>query len=149
MRAVIQRVIEASVTINDQTVGAIGRGLMVLVGCSDADGDDEIAWMARKIAGLRVFADEQKKMNLSVNQIGGQVLVVPNFTLYADVAKGRRPSFTHAAAPESAQPAFESLAKQLKAEGVKVQTGQFGEYMQVKLVNDGPVTLIVDSDGPH
>ena len=146
MRAVLQRVTEANVTINDQAVGTIGPGLAVLVGFSDADGDEEIAWMARKIAGLRIFGDEQGKMNLSVNEIQGQVLVVPNFTLYGDVTKGRRPSFTEAASPEQAQDAFARFIQRLKTEGLDVQTGQFGEYMQVALVNDGPVTLIVDTE---
>jgi len=146
MRAVIQRVIEASVTINDQTVGAIGPGLAVLVGFSDADGDEEIAWMACKIAGLRIFGDEQGKMNLSVNEIQGQVLVVPNFTLYGDVTKGRRPSFTEAASPAQAQDAFARFIQRLKTDGLDVQTGQFGEYMQVALVNDGPVALIMDTE---
>ena len=146
MRAVIQRVTEGCVTIDGEVVAAIGPGLAVLVGFCEADGDEEIAWMAHKIAGLRVFADDQGKMNLSVGDVQGQVLVVPNFTLYGDVTKGQRPSFTQAAAPEHAVDAFDGFAKRLEAEGVDVQTGQFGEHMHVALVNDGPVTLIVDTE---
>ncbi len=146
MRAVIQRVTEASVTIDGQVVGAIGPGLAVLVGFCETDGDEEIAWMARKIAGLRVFADDQEKMNLSVGDIHGQVLVVPNFTLYGNVAKGRRPSFTQAAARQQAEDAFHRFVRGLAAEGVQVQSGRFGQHMRVALVNDGPVTLIVDTD---
>ncbi len=146
MRAVVQRVSEASVTINGQQVAAIGPGLTVLIGFADADGDEQIAWMARKIAGLRIFADQQEKMNLSVEQIGGQVLAVPNFTLYGDVLKGRRPSFTSAAAPQQAEAAFNKFVEKLKAEGLEVQTGRFGEHMYVALVNDGPVTLIIDTN---
>ncbi len=145
MRAVIQRVTKGSVSVKGQIVGAIGPGLMVLVGFTATDGDEEIAWMARKIAGLRIFADEEGKMNLSARDIDGQVLVVPNFTLYGDVTKGRRPSFTAAASPQQAQEAFEEFVQRLKAEGIEVQTGQFGQYMQVEIVNDGPVTLIIDT----
>lgn len=146
MRAVIQRVSEASVTVDGQVIGAIGPGLAVLVGFCETDGDEEIAWMARKIAGLRVFADDQGKMNLSVSEVSGQVLIVPNFTLYGDVARGRRPSFTRAADPQDAEPAFERFGNRLEAEGVQVQSGQFGEHMHVGLVNDGPVTLILDAE---
>lgn len=145
MRVVIQRVTGARVNVDGEIVGAIGPGLMLLAGFTEADGDEEIRWMARKIAGLRIFADEQGKMNLAVNQVQGQVLVVPNFTLYGDVGKGRRPSFTDAANPAQAEEAFEKFVQRLKAEGLDVQTGQFGEHMQVALVNDGPVTLIVDT----
>ncbi len=146
MRVVIQRVSEASVTINGQQVAAIGPGLAVLIGFADADEDEQITWMARKIAGLRIFADQQEKMNLSVQQIGGQVLAVPNFTLYGDVLKGRRPSFTRAAAPQQAEEAFNRFIQKLQAEGLEVHTGRFGEHMQVELLNDGPVTLIIDTN---
>ena len=146
MRAVVQRVTQASVTIDGQVVGAIGPGLAVLVGFCDADGDAESGWLARKITGLRVFSDDQGKMNLSLEQVQGQILVVPNFTLYGDVARGRRPSFTQAADPARAEAAFARFVQDLGAKGHQVQTGQFGQYMQVALVNDGPVTLILDTD---
>ncbi len=140
MRAVIQRVRSARVTVDGEVVGAVGAGLLVLLGVAPGDGPGEVAWMADKVAGLRIFADDEGKMNRSVGDIGGGVLVVSQFTLYGDVAKGRRPSFGGAARPEVAAPLYEAVADALGA-----ARGRFGADMQVELVNDGPVTLVLDS----
>lgn len=140
MRAVVQRVAEARVEVEARTVGAIGRGLLVLLGVAPGDGPRQVAWMADKIANLRIFEDDAGKMNLSVRDVGGGVLVVSQFTLYGDAAKGRRPSFTGAAAPEIARPLYEAVADALGAE-----RGEFGAHMRVSLVNDGPVTLLLDT----
>lgn len=143
MRAVVQRVKHARVSVGEQTVGEIGAGLLVLLGIAPTDTEAEVVWMAGKIAGLRIFADEAGLMNRSVRDIGGEILVVSQFTLYGDVAKGRRPSFGKAARPEVAEPLYERAVALLSA-----QHGQFGADMQVALVNDGPVTLIVETPRP-
>ncbi|HRX04246.1 MAG: D-tyrosyl-tRNA(Tyr) deacylase [Anaerolineales bacterium] len=145
MRAVVQRVSEASVTVDGRTVGAIGRGFLVLLGVTHVDGEAEAVWLARKIAGLRIFEDEAGKFNRSLADEDGAVLVVSQFTLYGDARKGRRPSFTEAARPEHAEPLCDLFVDLLRAEGVAVETGIFGAMMAVHLVNDGPVTLLLDT----
>lgn len=144
MRVVLQRVSSASVTIEGRAVGSIGRGFLVLVGFSPTDSDEQLDWMADKIAGLRLFADAEGRMNRSLGNVGGAVLVVSQFTLYGDARKGRRPSFTDAAPPELAEPLYERFAGALRERGVAVETGEFGAMMDVALVNDGPVTLILE-----
>lgn len=145
MRAVLQRVSAARVVVAGQTVGEIARGWLALVGVSPADTPDAAAWLAEKVANLRCFPDDDGKMNLSVQDISGAVLAVSNFTLYADAAKGRRPSFVNAARPEQAEPLYQAFVNGLKAVGVPVRCGVFGADMQVELTNDGPVTLILDT----
>ncbi len=146
MRAVLQRVACASLTIDGQEKAQIGRGLVVLLGVCPGDTPEIAAKLAAKVAGLRVFEDAQGKMNLSLLDINGQALVVSNFTLYADCRQGRRPSYTGAAAPALAQPLYEEFAHQLRKNGVQqLQTGEFGADMQISLCNDGPVTLVLDS----
>ena len=145
MRAVVQRVTRARVVIEGETVGEIGRGLLVLLGVTHSDTAEVAAWLADKIVGLRVFNDADGKMNLSVADVGGGVLVVSQFTLYGDCQKGRRPSFIDAARPEVAIPLYEAFVNGVRALGVPAATGRFGAMMQVELVNDGPVTLILDS----
>ncbi len=145
MRAVIQRVAEARVTVAGEIVGEIGCGFLVLVGITHGDGPAEVAWLARKIAGLRLFEDADGKMNLALGEIKGAVLVVSQFTLYGDARKGRRPSFVGAARPEEAEPLYEAFCEQLVAAGLSVARGRFGASMQVALVNDGPVTLWLDT----
>lgn len=144
MRAVIQRVSRASVTINGRVTGSIGRGFLVLLGVAKTDGTAQVEWMADKIAGLRVFADNEGKMNRDLVAVGGAVLVVSQFTLYGDVSKGRRPSFIDAAPPETAVPLYEAFVAALRGRGLRVETGEFGAMMDVELVNDGPVTLVID-----
>lgn len=147
MRAVVQRVTRASVVVEGQTVGAIGRGLMILLGVAHGDGEEQAGWLAQKIAGLRIFEDDEGKMNLSLLDVGGSALVVSQFTLYADSRKGRRPSFTDAARPEVAEPLCDRFASLLREKGVaQVETGVFGAYMQVEIHNDGPVTLILERE---
>ena len=145
MRAVVQRVTEASVTVEGKTVGAIGPGLLVFLGVSREDTEKDGAYLAEKLAGLRIFEDEEEKMNRSVAQVGGSILLVSQFTLYGDVRHGKRPSFTQAAAPDVANRLYEQLADSLRAKGIPVATGQFQAHMEVALVNDGPVTIILDS----
>ncbi len=145
MRAVIQRVATAQVTVHGEVVGQIGRGFLVLLGVTAADGEGEAALLARKIARLRVFEDDGGKMNLALADVGGAVLAVSQFTLYADVRKGRRPSFIAAARPEQAEPLYQRFCTLLQAEGVPVQQGVFQAEMQVSLVNDGPVTIWMDT----
>lgn len=145
MRAVVQRVSQSEVTVGGKAVGSIGAGLMVLLGVGNEDGPQEAAYLADKIAGLRIFEDEEGKMNLSVEEIGGEVMVVSQFTLYGDCRKGRRPSFTDAAPPEKADSLYQAFVQALQARGLKVATGSFGEKMQVRLINNGPVTLILDT----
>ncbi len=145
MRAVIQRVSEASVTVDGQVVGAIGRGLLILLGVSHTDTATDAALLADKIAQLRIFSDQEGKFNLSVLDVGGETLVVSQFTLYADTRKGRRPSFTAAARPEIAAPLVDAFVDALRAHNLRVATGVFGAMMQVALINDGPVTLVIDS----
>lgn len=146
MKAVIQRVSEASVTIEDQVVAQIQSGLLVLIGIEDADGLEDLQWLSSKIANLRLFADANGVMNVSVKESGGDVLVVSQFTLHALTKKGNRPSYIKAARPELALPIYESFVQQMEIElGKKVQTGKFGADMKVALLNDGPVTLIIDT----
>lgn len=145
MRAVVQRVSRAQVTVGAEEAGVIERGLLVLLGVTHDDTPAQAQWLADKIVGLRIFADADDKMNLGVADVGGGVLVVSQFTLYGDCAKGRRPSFIAAAPPEIAIPLYEAFVNAVKAQGVPVATGRFGAMMQVELVNDGPVTLIVDA----
>ena len=149
MRVVVQRVSSAAVTVDGRTTGAIGPGLLVLAGFEEADGEADLAWMAGKIARLRLFADQDGVMNRSVVEAGGQVLAVSQFTLYASVRKGNRPSWSRAARGEISQPLFERFVARLSVElGQPVPTGVFGADMQVSLVNDGPVTLSIDSKAP-
>jgi D-aminoacyl-tRNA deacylase len=145
MRAVVQRVSSSRVVVAGEVVGAIGRGLLVLLGVRTADTAEQARWLADKVVGLRIFEDEQGKMNVSVADAGGSVLVVSQFTLYGDCSKGRRPSFIDAARPEVAEPLYEAFANAVRMQGVPVATGRFGAMMQVELVNDGPVTLILDT----
>jgi len=145
MRAVIQRVSEASVTVEGQVVGQINRGLLVLLGIGRGDGQSEAILLAEKIANLRIFPDDQGRFNRSVLDISGEVLIVSQFTLYADTRRGRRPSFTDAAAPEIAAPLVEAFAAALRERGLMVANGVFGAHMYVYLQNDGPVTVILDS----
>ena len=145
MRAVVQRVSQASVSVAGEVVAAIDRGFVVLLGITHGDGEAEAALLARKVVGLRVFEDAGGKMNVSLADAGGAVLVVSQFTLYGDVRKGRRPSFTDAAAPDVAEPLYRRFCELLRQEGVRVGQGVFQAHMAVSLVNDGPVTLWLDS----
>ncbi|MNM87350.1 D-tyrosyl-tRNA(Tyr) deacylase [compost metagenome] len=145
MRVVVQRCREARVNVGGETVGAIGPGLMLLVGVTHEDTEQDAAYLAEKIAGLRIFEDEAGKMNLAVTEIGGAILSVSQFTLYGDSRKGRRPNFMAAARPEMAEPLYERFNELLRAKGLTVETGVFGAEMDVGLTNWGPVTLIVDS----
>ncbi|MEX2655739.1 MAG: D-aminoacyl-tRNA deacylase [Acidimicrobiia bacterium] len=147
MRAVIQRVSRAEVTVDSELVGQIGRGLLVLVGVGPDDGEAEVEVLADKLVGLRIFPDDDGRMNRSVRDVGGGVLVVSQFTLYGDARKGRRPSFVSAAPPEVAEPLVADLVARLVAAGVQVGTGRFGAMMEVDLVNSGPVTLILEVAG--
>jgi D-tyrosyl-tRNA(Tyr) deacylase len=145
MRVVLQRVGEASVTVGGERISEIGRGLLLLVGVALGDGEAEASWLAGKIAGLRIFNDEAGKMNLSVRDVGGEVLAVSQFTLLADTRKGKRPSFVGAAQPEEAEPLFDHFCEGLRAAGIGcVKTGVFGAMMEVALVNDGPVTIVLE-----
>jgi len=144
MKVVLQRVSRAAVRVDGEVVGAIGAGYLVLVGFTRGDAHQQVQWMADKVVGLRLFPDEDGKMNLDVNETGGALLVVSQFTLYADARKGRRPSFVDAAPPENAAALYEHFVSELIARDVPVQTGDFGAKMDVELVNDGPVTLILD-----
>jgi D-tyrosyl-tRNA(Tyr) deacylase len=144
MRVVLQRVSRASVTIAGRIAGATGRGFCLLVGLTHGDTDATVDWMAEKVAGLRLFADAEGRMNLGLQEVGGALLVISQFTLYGDVAKGRRPSFVDAARPETAIPLYERFVAALRARGLEVATGEFGADMQVEIHNDGPVTLILE-----
>jgi len=144
MRIVLQRVSRASVTIGGRVAGAIDRGFCLLAGFAPSDTAAEVAWMAEKVSGLRLFADEAGKMNLGLAEVGGGVLVISQFTLYGDASKGRRPSFVDAARPEAAIPLYEAFVAALRARGLRVETGEFGADMQVEIHNDGPVTLILE-----
>jgi D-tyrosyl-tRNA(Tyr) deacylase len=145
LRVLLQRVDRASVTVRDELVSGIGPGLLLLVGVGKEDGFGEYDRLAERIVNLRVFEDEQGKMNRSLADVGGEILVVPQFTLYGDVRKGRRPSWDGAAPPEIAEDRVEAFAKALEARGATVKRGAFREHMEVELVNDGPVTLWIDS----
>lgn len=146
MRAVVQRVKEASVEVDGQVVGAIRGGLLVLLAVEGGDGREAVEWMARKLAGLRVFNDSEGKMNLSVEDVAGEILLVSQFTLYGDCRKGNRPSFVRSAGPELAEALYQSVGSELEKRGIRVGWGRFQAKMLVGLVNDGPVTLIVDSN---
>ncbi len=141
MRIILQRVTRGRVTVDGRTIAEIGLGLVILLGIGPEDGDEQIDYLVKKIANLRIFEDDEGKMNLSVLDVGGQAIVVSQFTLYADTRKGRRPSFTRAAPPEVANPLVDRFAERLTAQGVPTQTGEFGAHMQVEIHNDGPVTI--------
>ena len=146
MRVVIQRVAEASVTIENKVVASIEKGLLILVGIEDADTQEDIDWLVAKIAKIRIFGDENNVMNLSVQDIDGDIIVVSQFTLHAGTKKGNRPSYIKASKPEIAIPLYENFVRKLESEiGKKVQTGEFGADMKVSLLNDGPVTILIDS----
>jgi len=145
VRVVLQRVREASVRIDGEVVGRIGRGQLLLTGIGRDDDEETVEWMAEKVVGLRIFADEEGKMNRSLHEVEGQLLVVSQFTLYGDASKGRRPSFVAAAGPERAEPLYEAFLAALEERApAKVASGEFGAMMEVDLVNDGPVTLLLD-----
>lgn len=146
MKAILQRVTHAKVTIDGQVSGEIGTGFLVLLGVAPADTQEEALYLARKIAGLRVFTDENDKMNLSLKDVAGEVLVVSQFTLYGDCRKGKRPSFIAAARPGTAIPLYERFVAELMDHDLHVETGWFGADMEVSLINDGPVTLILDTE---
>jgi D-tyrosyl-tRNA(Tyr) deacylase len=148
MRAVLQRVSSGRVAVNNQNVAEIGRGLVILLGIGPADTQEQARFLAEKTAHLRIFEDEQGKMNLSVQEAGGQAIVVSQFTLYADTRKGRRPSFTDAAPPNLASPLVDFFAQQLNSLGVPTQTGEFGAHMLVEIHNDGPVTILLEAYSP-
>ena len=145
MKALLQRVTGASVSIDGKVVGRIGPGLVVFVGVAEGDTEKDVEYLVQKTAGLRIFADEEGKFNLSALDIRGELLLVSQFTLLADTKKGRRPSFTGAAPPERAEELFERFVEQAQATGLKVETGRFQQYMQVEIHNDGPVTIMLDS----
>jgi D-tyrosyl-tRNA(Tyr) deacylase len=147
MRVLIQRVSRAAVHIAGETVAAIGPGVLLLVAFKDGDGEADLAWMAEKVAHLRVFEDEAGKMNRSLLEVGGQALIVSQFTLYGDARKGRRPSFDASAPADKARPLFEKFVDNLTSRGIQTAAGRFQANMQVELVNDGPVTIILDSPG--
>ncbi len=146
MRAVVQRVSRASVTVGDEVTGQIGSGFLVLLGVAESDGATDLEWLVNKIVGLRVFEDDEGKMNRDIIEAGGAMLVVSQFTLLGDCRKGRRPSFVKAARPETANGTYESFCDAVRAKGIEVQTGRFQQHMDVELVNDGPVTLLIDSE---
>jgi D-tyrosyl-tRNA(Tyr) deacylase len=148
MRVLVQRVCSARVTVDGHEVGAIGPGLVLLVGIGRGDGPDEVAWIAKRVAGLRIFENDEGRMAHAVADVGGAVLAVPQFTLYGDCRRGRRPDFTAAALPDDAAPLFEAFCAHLRAAGLAVATGAFREHMHVELINDGPVTIWVEREPP-
>ncbi|MCA9005022.1 MAG: D-tyrosyl-tRNA(Tyr) deacylase [Planctomycetaceae bacterium] len=145
MRAVVQRVSRASVTVNGEITGEIEQGFLVLLGVEQGDTQDDVIYLAPKVAGLRVFEDADGKMNLSLSDVNGKMLVVSQFTLLGDCRKGRRPSFVNAARPEQANELYQSFVAEVRGQGIPVETGRFQEHMDVELVNDGPITLLLDS----
>lgn len=147
MRAVVQRVSQAAVKVEGKTAAQIGEGLLVLLGVGQEDSDKDATYLADKVANLRIFSDDDGRLNLSVLDIGGEVLIVSQFTLYGDCRRGRRPSFSNAAPPERARELYEKFTARLEENGVKIGTGVFQAHMEVSLVNDGPVTLIMSSQG--
>lgn len=147
MKLVIQRVSSASVQVEGEIVGTIGAGLLIYAGFHDDDDLSLLEWMARKVTSLRIFPDEEGRMNRSILDTGGSVCVVSQFTLYADARKGTRPSFVHAAKPERAEPLYEKFIQTIREKGVNVETGQFGAMMHVESINDGPVTILLEKEG--
>lgn len=145
MRAVVQRVLKAQVTVEQEVVGAINSGFMVLLGVEQGDTEKDAVYIATKLVGLRVFEDAEDKMNLSLQEVGGDILLVSQFTLLGDCRKGRRPAFVQAARPEEAASLYEKVTSEIERQGIKVATGRFQTHMEVSLVNDGPVTLLLDS----
>ena len=145
MKLVIQRVSKAKVEVDNKTVGSIGKGFLVLVGITHTDTEKEADYLANKLCKMRIFEDENGKMNLSLKDVGGELLIVSQFTLYADCAKGNRPSFIEAARPEQATPLYEYFCKKCEEQGIKVEKGVFGAHMEVSLLNDGPVTIVLES----
>lgn len=146
MRAVVQRVNFAFVRIEDKVESSIGQGLLILIGIGNQDGLEDVIWMAEKILNLRIFSDENEKLNLSIQDVKGEILVVSQFTLYGDCRKGRRPSYSEAASPDAAKAIYERFVEKLKESGLVVKTGVFQASMKVNLENDGPVTLLLDSE---
>jgi len=149
VKALLQRVSQASVSVGGEVVGSIGRGLVVFVGVAAGDSEEDVEYLVAKTAGLRIFADESGKFNLSVQDISGELLLVSQFTLLASTRKGRRPSFTDAAPPDVAEELFQRFTERATATGLKVATGRFQQYMQVEIHNDGPVTVMLDSRERH
>ena len=145
MKLVIQRVSKAKVEVDNKTVGSIGKGFLVLVGITHTDTEKEADYLANKLCKMRIFEDENGKMNLSLKDVGGELLIISQFTLYADCAKGNRPSFIEAARPEQATPLYENFCKKCEEQGIKVEKGVFGAHMEVSLLNDGPVTIVLES----
>jgi D-tyrosyl-tRNA(Tyr) deacylase len=145
VKALLQRVTSASVSVAGEVVGSIGRGLVVFVGVASGDTEKDARYLAQKIVNLRIFSDQESRFNLSALDIGGELLLVSQFTLLADTRKGRRPSFTDAAPPAQAEALFQQFVEQVRATGLKVETGRFQQYMQVEIHNDGPVTIMLDS----
>lgn len=147
MKAVVQRVKSANVSIDGQIVGKISQGLLVLLGVCQNDNDEVLDWMSNKIAGLRIFSDKDRKMNLSVIDVKGQILIISNFTVCGDARKGFRPSFTNAATPEHGELYYERMISRFIDMGIHTESGRFGAMMDVELINDGPVTIIVEKNG--
>lgn len=147
MRACVQRVSRARVCVGGEVCGRIGKGMLVLLGVAQGDGEADARWLAEKLSGLRIFEDEQEKMNLGLADVGGAMLVVSQFTLLGDCRKGRRPSFTAAAPPELAEKLYQVFVEAVATQGIEVATGRFRQQMEVELVNDGPVTLLLDTAG--
>ncbi len=145
MRAVVQRVIKSSVSVDGQVTGATDEGLVVLIGVEDGDTDKDVKYIADKVSGLRIFEDENEKMNLSVKDVGGSILAISQFTLLGDVRKGKRPSFITAEEPEAANNLYRDVCEKIRDEGIKVETGIFQAHMLVKIHNNGPVTILLDS----
>ena len=145
MRAVVQRVASSRVTVDERVTGEVKKGLLVLLGVTHDDTSKDVDYMVDKVTNLRIFEDENDKMNLSLKDIGGEVMAVSQFTLYGDARKGRRPSFSDAARPDVANPLYEDFVEKLRAQGITVGTGEFGAHMMVELTNDGPVTILLES----
>ena len=146
MRALLQKVSYASVTVDGRVVGQIDKGFCILLGITHSDTNKEADWLANKIAGLRIFEDEAGKLNLALPDVGGELLIISQFTLYGDAAKGRRPSFVAAARPEQSEPLYEYFVEQLRTAGFRVATGVFGAHMEVEIHNDGPVTMMLERE---